>query len=77
MEASSNTMLHIPDFMDYGYGTKPESQLVTPQMKPQRVSPPELFNDLVCFCEDLCQEDCFYLHNSLASLFVHAVIVLI
>ena len=29
-----------------------------PKIVSQPLAPPELLNDLVCFCEDLCSDDC-------------------
>ena len=30
----------------------------TPKMVSQLLAPPELLNDFVCFCEDLCSDEC-------------------
>ena len=49
--------------IEYGYKADPVSKSVKPQMMNQRITPPELLNDLVCFCKDLSQEDCVCLHN--------------
>ena len=56
-------MLQMPDFIEYGYKADPVSKSVKSQMMNQRVAPPELLNDIVCFCKDLSQEDCVCLHN--------------
>ena len=43
------------------------TELVKPQMVDQKLAPPELLNDLVCFCQDLCTEDCVCVHNEQPS----------
>ena len=55
--------LELLDFKDYGYVEDCVTESVKPQMMDQRAAPPELLNDLVCFCEDLCTEDGVFAHN--------------
>lgn len=56
-------IVELPDPKDYGYVTDADTCLYVPQMVNQPLAPPELLNDLVCFCEDVCSEDCVCASN--------------
>ena len=52
------SILDLPDFRDYGYVGDSVTQSVKPQMMDRNAAPHELLNDIICFCPDLCTEEC-------------------
>ena len=60
---SLKCVVDLPSPTDYGYEIDAETGNYTPKMVSQPLAPPELLNDLVCFCEDLCSDDCICATN--------------
>lgn len=55
---SLTALLNLPDPIEFGYETEKDTGVYMPHMVSQPLAPPELLSDLVCFCDDQCNEDC-------------------
>ena len=55
---SLTSIVELPSPTDYGYEIDTDTGHYIPTLVSQPLAPPELLNDLVCFCEDLCSDAC-------------------
>ena len=55
---SLTSIVELPSPTDYGYEIDTDTGHYIPTLVSQPLAPPELLNDLVCFCEDLCSDTC-------------------